>query len=134
MRRIVWVLLLVACESSPVAPVVEEPLPPPVIHPANIVRDGGGVWAGCFVVLGCTFRGGARNIGLGCAALYQGTVRFYDSRGSQLGPPFDWKATGAPLILAPGASFAWVADDIPESIARVASSFEVQASWMNVRC
>lgn len=128
-----WVMLcLVGCESA-VAPVVEEP-PPPPLPSASIVRDGGGAWTGCYVVLGCTFRGGARNVGAGCAAMYQGTVRFYDARGEQMGPPFDWLPTGAPLILRPGASFAWTADDIPESIARNTATFGVEASWVNVRC
>jgi hypothetical protein len=143
-RRLLLVLvavLAVACNDddplTPTAPdpIVVQPAPLPATPRAFFQPVGPFSWNNCVAVLNpfCNFSASLRNTGTGCAIRLEGTIRFFDSFGFQLGSTYRFQFP-AQQVIQPGEIVTIGVPFVQLQVAQPTTEYAVAPVWIDTPC
>jgi hypothetical protein len=140
MRNLLLVLVLacgaVACgeEDPEDAPPLTAPSAPAPTPRARFQPIGLFQFTNCFTAPpACTFLASLQNVGNGCALRIEGTVRFFDVTGLQLGAPSRF-ALPPQQIVRPEERVPFTVSFVPTATAIATFTYSVDPLWIDTPC
>lgn len=135
-RWLMLALALTVCACADDGGTVTAPTPAPVpTARANLLPNGLFRWTDCFALPTpvCTFTATLRNAGAGCANRVEGSVRFFNSLGLQVGGTYRFVLPAQQLVM-PGETIPFFVPSVPSFVAQGTIEYTVTPVWVDTPC